>query len=379
MNRRRLNARTSSLVRANHSPLVRFDRESLVPVRLDAARIVGRDHVDDLRLLGKFDSDLLVPLRNAVRLADLVVLAEPQHVHGAVHALGAHLGIACGAVVFGFGQDAQHVPVLGMLGGVHSHRLDHHGAFAEVLVVRGHAGERGMGMPFEHHVGLRGEPPELRRELGQREDERVPLMCILRAVRREAGGLNGLAPATPVFPAPPGLGDARHLPEAAPAEGNAAVLGGRASDLLDDVLLRHPSGRGYTGSRTQRDAGAHDRGAFPANLATLGSLCEPRSMRYVADPRCPRHYEYDVLPVSRETRHPEAVVWECSVSGGSPGRASPEPRAASAASGKPRPSLAPRRAGLPRRAETTVKDSRQRAASAARPSGKRPLRASSPP
>ncbi len=41
-------------------------------------------------------------------------------------------------------------------------------------------------------------------------------------------------------------------------------------------------------------------------------------------------------------------------------RASPEPRAASAASGRPRPSLAPRRTQWARRAQTTVKDERTR-------------------
>ena len=51
-------------------------------------------------------------------------------------------------------------------------------------------------------------------------------------------------------------------------------------------------------------------------------------------------------------------------------RAGPEPRAASAASGKPRPSLAPRRTRWARRAQTTVKDERTRAVPwAARPSG----------
>jgi uncharacterized metal-binding protein (TIGR02443 family) len=33
-------------------------------------------------------------------------------------------------------------------------------------------------------------------------------------------------------------------------------------------------------------------------------------MRFVADPRCPRHPAYDVLPVFREVEIP---VWECMV------------------------------------------------------------------
>jgi hypothetical protein len=36
-------------------------------------------------------------------------------------------------------------------------------------------------------------------------------------------------------------------------------------------------------------------------------------MRFVADPRCPRHYEYLALPVFRHTRLANIPVWECSV------------------------------------------------------------------
>jgi hypothetical protein len=36
-------------------------------------------------------------------------------------------------------------------------------------------------------------------------------------------------------------------------------------------------------------------------------------MRFVSDPRCPHHYEYDVLAVSRDGHHAPNSVWECAV------------------------------------------------------------------
>jgi hypothetical protein len=45
MNFRRLNAVTSAASRENHSPLPLFPREPLVPVSLDAVRVIGLDDV----------------------------------------------------------------------------------------------------------------------------------------------------------------------------------------------------------------------------------------------------------------------------------------------------------------------------------------------